>query len=157
MNSSDLGGVAPSSSANVSNSTAFDPTNVDPWVESGAMVYVALTVATFSAVMMCCTWFLKEQWTKTTKYSELNAEEQIELKSQLSQESDEDIPLDFGEDCVFEQSKDNEDESDSYNVTAGRDSHNGGDEAEPDDSAFTLEIDPDDEDDELLHENETIV
>jgi hypothetical protein len=32
----------------------------DPWTESGAMVYVALTVATFSAVAMCCTWFLTQ-------------------------------------------------------------------------------------------------
>lgn len=150
MNSIDLGGLAPSSSTNVTNNTAFDPENVDPWVESGAMVYVALTVATFSAVMMCCTWFLKEQWSKTTKYSELNVEEQIELKSQLSQESEEDIPLGFDTD---EPCKAGDETELSYTDSVEEGDQDG--EREPDESSFTLEIDPDDDD--LLHENETIV
>ncbi len=65
---------------------------LDPWVESGALVYVALTVATFSAVMMCCTWFFKEHWAKSTKYSTLSADEQVELTSHVS-DSEEDIDL----------------------------------------------------------------
>ena len=151
MNSIDLGGLAPSSSANVTNGTAFHPENVDPWVESGAMVYVALTVATFSAVMMCCTWFLKEQWSKTTKYSELNVEEQIELKSQLSQDSEEDIPLGFDAD---EPSKAGDESEAPYTDSVEGDQHG---EREPDESSFTLEIDPDDDDDDLLPNNEMIV
>ncbi len=154
MNSINLGGLAPSSSANVTNvtnGTVFHPENVDPWIESGAMVYVALTVATFSAVMMCCTWFLKEQWSKTTTYSELNVEEQIELKSQLSQESEEDIPLGFDTD---ERSLAGDESETSYTDSVGGDQH---DEGEPDESAFTLEIDLDDDDDDLLPKNEMIV
>lgn len=35
----------------ITNATSLDK---NPWEESGAMVYVAITVATFSAVTMCC-------------------------------------------------------------------------------------------------------
>lgn len=79
-----------------SNSSEIWPES-DPWVESGAMVYVALTVATFSAVIMCCTWFAKEHWTKTMAYTSIDSEEHIELTGRHSIESDEEvnIPLDF--------------------------------------------------------------
>ena len=82
------------SRVNVTNSSNVID-GLDPWVESGALVYVALTVATFSAVMMCCTWFFKENWTKSTLYGRLDVDEEtIELQSsQLSEESDEEIPL----------------------------------------------------------------
>lgn len=30
----------------------------EPWNESGAMVYVALTIATFSALTMCCVYII---------------------------------------------------------------------------------------------------
>jgi len=42
---------------NATNTTTA-PSQDDPWKESGAMVYVALSVATFSAVTMCCVWFI---------------------------------------------------------------------------------------------------
>ena len=75
----------------------------DPWVESGALVYVAITVAVCAAVIMCCTWFLttnettKAIWKKyfdnKTKYNEIShdEEEEIELRPNKSpQDSDND-------------------------------------------------------------------
>ena len=58
----------------------------DPWTESGAMVYVALTVATFSAVAMCCTWFLTQHpsfasWRgKPTDYGAVDGEDEAEVE-----------------------------------------------------------------------------
>ena len=57
----------------------------DPWVESGAMVYVALTVATCSAVIMCCTWFITHnsevlRWWKGDHYGAVDEEENVELR-----------------------------------------------------------------------------
>jgi hypothetical protein len=59
-----------------------DNQTTNPWVESGAMVYVALTVATLSAVIMCCVWFVKHRLNnKKNKYGSVSTgEEQIELK-----------------------------------------------------------------------------
>ena len=73
-------------------------TTSDPWVESGAMVYVALTVATCSAVIMCCTWFITHnsdvlRWWKGDHYGVVNEEENVEL--QKVEESDE-------EETIFE-------------------------------------------------------
>tara|TARA_B110000008_G_scaffold225910_1_gene227189 strand:+ start:4932 stop:5288 length:357 start_codon:yes stop_codon:yes gene_type:complete len=81
------------------NSTNATGVNIsDPWVESGAMVYVALTVATFSAVTMCCTWYAKERWMRSTTYNTVEtAEENVELTAH-SESSEEDIPLDIDED-----------------------------------------------------------
>ena len=73
-------------------------TEVNPWVESSAMVYVALTVATFSAATMCCVWFFKERMWNTRKYNSLDPdEEQVELRPQTASSSDDevDIPLDL--------------------------------------------------------------
>ena len=63
------------------------------------MVYVALTVATFSATTMCCVWFFKERLWNSKKYNSLEAdEEQIELQTHHSSSDDEvDIPLDLTE------------------------------------------------------------
>ena len=85
-----------------SNETSNPTSHEDPWVESGALVYVAMTVAVCAAVIMCCTWFLTSNETskalldkycrKTTKYSEINhdEEEEIELRPNRSpQDSDE--------------------------------------------------------------------
>ena len=63
----------------------------DPWVESGAMVYVALTVATLSAVIMCCTWFVKQRVNKSD-YGTVNVSEE--------EEEEEDIPLVAEEDST---------------------------------------------------------
>lgn len=61
----------------------------NPWKESGALVYIALTVLTFSAVVMCFVW----SWTKYTngnsRYSTVvngDSEEEIELT--LNEEDD---------------------------------------------------------------------
>jgi len=71
--------------ATANTTTAMD-TNNNPWVESGAMVYVAITVATMSAVIMCCTWFithntaLQRWWHGAPQYGGLDdEEEEIEL------------------------------------------------------------------------------
>lgn len=79
------------------NSTNVTRVSVDPWVESGAMVYVALTVATFSALIMCCTWVFKEYFAKTKDYTSIDREEEIELTSNRNdhQSSDEEISLTF--------------------------------------------------------------
>ena len=82
------------------NQTSINGQTSNPWVESGAMVYVALTVATLSAVIMCCVWFVKHRLNSnvTNRYGSVstNTEEQIELKQsdQLDSGSEEDIPLD---------------------------------------------------------------
>lgn len=69
-----------------SNTTNDMDTNNNPWVESGAMVYVAITVATMSAVIMCCTWFithntaLQRWWRGKANYNGIDGEEEeIEL------------------------------------------------------------------------------
>jgi hypothetical protein len=61
-------------------------TNENPWVESGAMVYVAITVATMSAIIMCCTWFITQnkafQRCRTGKvqYNGLDDDEEEEIQ-----------------------------------------------------------------------------
>lgn len=81
-------------SSNITNATTtVTETPKNPWEESGAMVYVALTVATFSAITMCCVWFFKQRWLKTTRYNTVNEEdEDIELTAN-QESSEEDIPL----------------------------------------------------------------
>lgn len=90
MNSSNI----TSANSTSANSTAA-AADKNPWEESGAMVYVALTVATFSAITMCCVWFFKQRWLKTTTYGTVhNEEEDIELTAGQDASSEEDIPLD---------------------------------------------------------------
>lgn len=81
-------------SSNITNATtSVTETPKNPWEESGAMVYVALTVATFSAITMCCVWFFKQRWLKTTRYGTVHEEdEDIELTAN-HESSEEDIPL----------------------------------------------------------------
>ena len=77
------------------NRTVNSTTNsiTSPWVESGAMVYVAITVATLSAVIMCCTWFITHnktirQWRgRKNKYGVVDDEENIELNAELNGEN----------------------------------------------------------------------
>ena len=97
----------------ITNATSLDK---NPWEESGAMVYVAITVATFSAVTMCCVWFFKQRWLKTTTYGTVNNKEDIELTTGQDSSSEEELPLDESEykDDLFE-------------------------EAEPDSKAFSLD------------------
>lgn len=62
--------------------------STDPWVESGAMVYVALTVATLSAVIMCCVWFVKQRLSTARQYGTVSSgEEQVELNTTVTRES----------------------------------------------------------------------
>ena len=112
-------------STNTTNGTHVpSASELDPWVESGAMVYVALTVATFSAVMMCCTWFFKEHWAKSTKYSTLSVDEQVELTSHVS-DSEEDIDLGLETSPVLSSRDDSVEEQSA--------------QPEPDPSVFSLE------------------
>jgi len=82
---------------NVTNQSVTNQTNAtDPWVESGAMVYVALTVATLSAVIMCCVWFVKQRFIHVNPYGTVSGEEHVELNTAVSRESsgsEEDISL----------------------------------------------------------------
>lgn len=73
-----------------------------PWKESGAMVYVALTVAIFSAATMCCVGVAKRQRTQTT-YTSVE-EEEMEL-TRVEQSDTE------TEEVVFEQKGQVEDSS----------------------------------------------
>jgi len=89
--------------SNITNSSSepgrFGPE--DPWVESGALVYVAMTIAVCAAVIMCCTWFLTNNETsralyakycwKKNIYNVIDEEEEIELRpNQSPEDSDED-------------------------------------------------------------------
>ena len=94
----------------------------NPWKESGAMVYVALTVATFSALTICCVWFFKQRWLEQSNYTSVDEREDVELVGHKdSEDSEEEIPLD----------------EDSYR-----------DNDTPDSSSFTLEDEDDSEDDD---------
>jgi len=84
---------------NATNFTVND-TNENPWVESGAMVYVAITVATMSAIIMCCTWFITQnepfkRWRNgKVQYDGLDddEEEEIQLTStQVDLDEDEEL------------------------------------------------------------------
>lgn len=81
----------------------------DTWKESGAMVYVALTVFTFAAVLTCCIWFTKKH-RSIDKYNQVIAEE-VELTTEEIEEieeaehqpgtftlddSDEEVDIDLG-------------------------------------------------------------
>ena len=73
---------------NITNQSVTNQTNAtDPWVESGAMVYVALTVATLSAVIMCCGWFVKQRFMHVNQYGTVSGEEHVELNTTVSRES----------------------------------------------------------------------
>jgi hypothetical protein len=118
---------------------------LDPWVESGAMVYVALTVATFSALIMCCTWFFKEYLSRPRQYTSIGREEHIELtvggKDQDSGE--EEISLSLSDEESSPMLSPTEILSSTV-MSSGK---------EPDDSAFSLD---DDSDDEKDHEEDTL-
>ena len=59
--------------------TVTSGTTSQPWKESGAMVYVALTVATLSAVIMCCVWFIKQRINNDYGTVREDDEEEVEL------------------------------------------------------------------------------
>jgi|TARA_B110000091_G_scaffold159419_1_gene169820 hypothetical protein len=82
-------------------------TNVqNAWVESGAMVYVSLTVATFSAIVMCCTWFVThnrdiKQWWSGENYGVVDDGEDIELTVESDEEPNEEVIFDSRSDGAF--------------------------------------------------------
>ena len=130
-------------SSDVQNKTFAEPG--DPWKESGAMVYVALTVATFSMIVMCCTWLLKQR-AKQSKYSSVgHEEEEIELTSAVSSE-DEEIPLTMATpehaasifECEETASVDENEREEAEDVVE--------DTPEPDPSVFSMEDDEDEHD-----------
>jgi hypothetical protein len=126
------------------NSTNVTRVSVDPWVESGAMVYVALTVATFSALIMCCTWVFKEYFAKPKDYTSIDREEEIELTSDRhdQESSDEEISLTLSE------------EEKSPMLSAQEDTS----EKEPGPEAFSIEnSESDDEDREVDRQSLTTV
>jgi|TARA_B110001450_G_scaffold66278_1_gene62708 hypothetical protein len=73
----------------------------DAWKESGAMVYVALTVATFAAVLTCCVWIAKKHRKKTYipvdsdgEEVELTAEEELIESAEFTlDDSEEEIDM----------------------------------------------------------------
>tara|TARA_B110000977_G_scaffold195274_1_gene273431 strand:- start:1137 stop:1496 length:360 start_codon:yes stop_codon:yes gene_type:complete len=114
----------------IMNNTINNNTRVsDPWVESGAMVYVALTVATLSAVIMCCTWFIKQRFNKNG-YGTLDV---------TADDEEEDIPLVVGQVELSENFSDDGDD---------------GDDDRPPSAAFTMEdSSSEDGDDVNTHED----
>jgi hypothetical protein len=59
----------------------------NPWKESGALVYVALTVLTFSAVVMCFVWSLTRYRNRKSRYSTVDGEEdEEEIELALNEE-----------------------------------------------------------------------
>ena len=98
----------------IMNNTINNTSISDPWVESGAMVYVALTVATLSAVIMCCTWFVKQRLDKNG-YGTLNVTE----PSGSADDEEEDIPLVNTEvELADKFSEDDEDDEESPPIAA---------------------------------------
>lgn len=78
----------------------------DAWVESGAMVYVSLTVATFSAIVMCCTWFVThnrdiKQWWSGENYGVVDDGEDIELRATVESDEEEEVIFDSRSDGAF--------------------------------------------------------
>lgn len=129
MNSSDL-----------QNATVIEP--YDPWEESGAMVYVAITVATFSMLVMCCTWCFK-RYGRESKYSSVGHEEEIELTSAVSSE-DEEIPLAMSSPTVSASSVFECEETASVDENETEEVNETHEEVpEPDPSVFSIE-DPED-------------
>tara|TARA_B110000091_G_scaffold212665_1_gene259880 strand:+ start:965 stop:1294 length:330 start_codon:yes stop_codon:yes gene_type:complete len=107
------------SNGTISNTTTV-PTTSDAWVESGAMVYVSLTVATFSAIVMCCTWFVThnrdiKQWWSGENYGVVDDGEDIELRATVESDEDEEVIFDSRSDGAFtlEGSSDEEDKKDN--------------------------------------------
>lgn len=77
-----------------------------PWKESGAMVYVALTVAIFSAVTMCCVGVAKRRRTQNTYTSVEEEEMELTPVEQAGRQTEE---------VVFEQ-EDHPDESPAFTL-----------------------------------------
>jgi len=75
----------------------------DTWKESGAMVYVALTVAIFSMVTMTCVWFIKHRKKHNNTDYNVVEEEEVELTRPEMSGDEEEIDLGLNE------SKDNTD------------------------------------------------
>ena len=73
----------------------------NPWKESGAMVYVALTVAIFSAVTMCCVAVAKRQRTQTT-YTSVEEEDMELTRVEHSDKQTEEVV--FEQERVMEES-----------------------------------------------------
>jgi hypothetical protein len=53
-------------------------TKNDAWKESGAMVYVAMTITVLSSLIMCCVWFVKRKVYKKG-YGVVVDEDRVEL------------------------------------------------------------------------------
>ena len=66
---------------------------MDTWSESGAMVYVAITVAILSAVVMCCAWILSRHpfLRRRQTYNTVDGEENVELCDAAAENEEEDI------------------------------------------------------------------
>lgn len=115
------------------NATSNQSTNEsDPWVESGAMVYVAITVATCSAVIMCCTWFIThnkavKRWLRGQSVYNTVADSDDEVEIQLTsakEEEEGDFPNDNSSSFTLEDNEDSESEAES-NTSDANDSDEG--------------------------------
>jgi len=80
--------------SNVTHNQTITDSQNNAWVESGAMVYIALTVASLSAVIMCCVWFFKHRLDKN-RYGTVSTDgEHVELNSRDTQsDGEEEIDL----------------------------------------------------------------
>lgn len=113
-----------------SNTTSDMNTNNNPWVESGAMVYVAITVATMSAVIMCCTWFithntaLQRWWHGKAQYGGLDEEEEEEIE--LIEEKNDTNPESSEKSYTDSQQED----TSAFSLEDGGSSDSGGSESE---------------------------
>jgi len=89
---------------NSTSNTTSTVTMSDPWVESGALVYVAITVVVSAVVIMCCSWFLVHNETtkrccetycgRKKRYTEVDEEEEIELNATFEETEEEHGTLD---------------------------------------------------------------
>lgn len=71
--------------SNSSNYTDYgNLTKNEAWRESGAMVYVAMTITLLSSILMCCVWFVKRKIHKSG-YGTVNLDEdRVELTSAVA-------------------------------------------------------------------------
>ena len=99
---------------NTSDTVASGPATSEPWKESGAMVYVALTVATLSAVIMCCVWFIKQRI--NNDYGTVREDEEEEIE--LNRRSPSPDPNAFSDQKIEEDQNTPEPSSDAFTLEA---------------------------------------
>ena len=88
---------------------------MDTWSESGAMVYVAITVAILSAVVMCCVWTLRRHPLRrpTQTYNTVDDEEKVELCEAVAIDEAVDVDEDITSFVLGDEEEDDDEQMDA--------------------------------------------